>query len=816
MERELYEVTRDRFDVNDPRCYILEGICPKQALIRARLGENLLKVQVGKPEFVSAMERFKDLDAREGERVRITVTLPASFLPSDRLKVTWKAGDRERLWFMTRGSELLARCGRPQYYIEEETAAGSLLRVRGWAIAAEEVDIRLLDENRRPVNIGIQRTRRADVEQMFGEAVDPGRTGFYFELQQTEGRRMYLVFSAGGAETVHRIELSRLLVLAGKAGKAARKGVRYFRRHGMGAMIQRSFQKLFQRDNEPIPYEKWLPSHLPDDKELARQRQARFTAGPLFSVVVPLYRTPPAYLRQMADSILAQTYARWELILSDGSGEDSPVRELLDEMELQDERIRVIRNRGPLSISANTNTAAGAAKGDYLVFVDHDDVILPNALYEFAAALEKHPDAKLVYSDEDKMTADGHKFFQPHFKPDYNEHLLCTVNYICHLLAVRMEEAKKAGPVLFREEFDGAQDYDFVLRVTERLRPEEICHVPKILYHWRAHESSTAEDPQSKRYAFEAGRRALQEHYDRLGIRARVQDGEYPGLYRTFFLRDEDPLVTVMIPNKDHVPDLKRCLDSVLNHDGYTQLEILILENNSEEEETFRYYEQLVREEPRIRILEWKGPFNFSAINNFGAAHAQGELLLLLNNDTRIISPGTISLLAGHCLQKKVGAAGARLYYEDDTIQHAGVVIGFGGIAGHCFVQQPRGTTGYMHRIICTQEYSAVTAACMMVRRAVYQEVGGMEETLSVAFNDIDFCLKLREKGYQIVYEPYAELTHYESKSRGLDDTPEKTARFAREIAFFESRWPDILRDGDPYYNPNLTLESQDFSLRRR
>lgn len=419
----------------------------------------------------------------------------------------------------------------------------------------------------------------------------------------------------------------------------------------------------------------------------------------------------------------------------------------------------------------------------------------------------------VIYSDEDKMTMDGNKFFQPHFKPDFNIDLLCTVNYICHLFVVKRDIIDMVG--MLRSEFDGAQDYDFIFRCTEQAGREHICHIPRILYHWRCHEDSTAENPESKLYAFEAGKKAVQAHYERIGVKARIQQGEFLGLYRTQFIRDYDPLISIIIPNKDHIDDLKRCIDSIEQKSTYKNLEYIIVENNSTEDQTFAYYKKLEKSNPRARVVYWDGVFNYSAINNFGIREANGEYLLLLNNDTEIINEDCLEELLGYCMREDVGAVGARLYYEDDTIQHAGVVIGFGGIAGHCFVQQKRGVTGYCHRIICAQDYSAVTAACMMVKRKAYEDAGGLSEKLQVAFNDIDFCLKLQRAGYLVVYNPYAELYHYESKSRGLEDTPEKVARFNREIKTFEERWPEILRDGDPYYNPNLTLDSQDFSLRR-
>ena len=508
-----------------------------------------------------------------------------------------------------------------------------------------------------------------------------------------------------------------------------------------------------------------------------------------------------------------QTYSNWELCLSDGSGANSPLTGILKELTAKDARIKVISHDCALQISENTNSAIEAAAGEFIAFADHDDELTPHALFECVKALNDHPGTLVIYSDEDKMSMDGHKFFQPHFKPNYNPDLLCTVNYICHLFVVSRTVIDKVG--MLRKEFDGAQDYDFVFRCVEAVKDEEIYHVPKILYHWRCHEDSTAENPESKTYAFDAGRRAVQEHYNRTGIHAEVKNGEFLGLYRTRFIRDYDPLISIIIPNKDHIDDLKRCMDSIEQNSTYKNYEYIIVENNSTDPKTFEYYKKLEAENEKAHVVYWDGVFNYSAINNYGVSFAKGEYLLLLNNDTEIINPDCLEELLGYCMRKDVGAVGARLYYEDDTIQHAGVVIGFGGIAGHCFVLQPRGTTGYCHRIICAQDYSAVTAACMMVKRTAFEEVGGLSEELQVAFNDIDFCMKLRSAGYLIVYNPYAELYHYESKSRGLEDTPEKVARFNREISIFEKRWPDILRNGDPYYNPNLTLKSQDFSLKR-
>ena len=415
-----------------------------------------------------------------------------------------------------------------------------------------------------------------------------------------------------------------------------------------------------------------------------------------------------------------------------------------------------------------------------------------------------------IYTDEDKISMDGKEHFQPHFKTDFNIDLLRSVNYICHLFVVKRSLFEKVG--LLNHEYDGAQDYDFVLRCAEQA--VNIRHIPKILYNWRAHKDSTAENPESKRYAFEAGIRAIQAHYDRCGIDAEVSAEQLNGIYRSKYRLKEQPLVSVIIPNKDHTEDLDKCIRSIEEKGTYKNIEYIVIENNSEKKETFAYYEKLQAENPKVKVVFWEREFNYSAINNYGVGFAKGEYLLFLNNDTEIINPDCIEELLGYCMRDDVGIVGARLYYEDDTIQHVGVIIGLGGVAGHTFVGEPKDSLGYFGRIVTAQDYSAVTAACLMTKRKVFEKVNGFEEKLAVAFNDVDFCLKVREAGYLVVYNPYAELHHYESKSRGLEDTEEKVLRFQGEIRTFQYRWKEILNEGDPYYSPNLTLDKTDFSLR--
>lgn len=815
MQQEVFEVKRERFHLLDDSLYILQGNLPKDCEIKAFLDKTPLKAEAEVWENRSALERFADLDLMRGQKMTVTVHLPENLHEYKRLLITAVTEDGSIPWFSVSVKSLEARRAKPYYFIEEERVSRSegTVRVRGWVVFREPVSLKLYDENGTQIPCTVQWNNRADVAQMYQEAQIEEKCGFYVELNQVSTKIVYLVFRSKDAKAVYPVHTQKFMIMKKKIEKYAVKGTRYLKAHGAKALAAKTVGKLNSVRKGPVPYQKWLPKHLPTAAQLEKQRQAKFDYRPCFSIVVPLYKTPQQYLDRLIASIKEQTYANWELCLSDGSGADSPIRGALEKYRDSDPRIRVLFQEKPLQISENTNAAIEIATGEYIVFADHDDELTPNALYECVKALNSDPEIEILYSDEDKMSMDGHKFFQPHFKPDFNIDLLRTVNYICHLFVVKHSVIERVG--MLRSEFDGAQDYDFIFRCTEAAGAEKIHHIPMILYHWRSHEDSTAENPESKLYAFDAGQRAIEAHYERVGIHALVQKGEYLGLYRTKYIRPYDPLVSIIIPNKDHIDDLKRCIDSIEEKSAYRNYEYIIVENNSTEPETFEFYKKLEAENEKVRVVYWKDIFNYSAINNFGVQHAKGEYLWLLNNDTEIINPDCLEELLGYCMRDDVGIVGARLYFEDDTIQHAGVVIGFGGIAGHCFVQQPRGYTGYCHRVICAQDYSAVTAACMMVKRSVYEAVDGFSTELQVAFNDIDFCMKVRSIGKLVVYNPYAELYHYESKSRGLEDTPEKVARFNREIATFEKRWPDILRDGDPYYNPNLTLDSQDFSLKR-
>lgn len=700
--------------------------------------------------------------------------------------------------------------GIMQRFIDSSTVDEEGFEISGWYIDQGGIALSFADASGEDIPVQIERKDRPDVRKMYPENTEEEVVGFAASYKGDVPKKIRVQF-----EDESRYEETAVTLLASPVqkgitaiGTAYKKALVYYQQFGITATVFRAVDKLSGR--EAISYKAWLKRHSPSAGVLKLQREKKFAFSPKISIVVPLYKTPEAYLTEMIESVRNQSYRNWELCLSDGSGEDSPIAHILKKYEETDERIKVVYNKEQLRISENTNEALKVCTGDYIAFADHDDLLAPNALYECVYLLNKEPSTEIIYTDEDKIDMNGKEHFMPHFKSDFNIDMLCSTNYICHLFVVKRDIYEKAG--MLNPEFDGAQDYDFVLRCVEK--SEKIRHIPRILYHWRAHKNSTAENPESKNYAFVAGKRAVQAHYDRMKIPAEVEETQYKGIYRSKYRLMDTPLISVIIPNKDHISDLEKCIRSLEEKNVYRNLEMIVVENNSEEEETFTYYKELEQRNPKVKVLFWEEKvFNYPAINNFGAEHASGDYLLFLNNDTEIVNEDCIEELLGYCQRSDVGAVGARLYYDDGTIQHAGVIVGLGGIAGHPFSKAVHEDPGYFGRIIMAQDYSAVTAACMLVKKSVFWQVGGFDEGYAVAFNDVDLCLRIRKAGYLIVYNPYAEMNHYESKSRGYEDTEEKVKRFNSEISLFEKRWKKFLAHGDPYYNPNLTLDDGNFGL---
>lgn len=584
-----------------------------------------------------------------------------------------------------------------------------------------------------------------------------------------------------------------------------KKGFRYLKHYGLKEFMVRLQERM---EPEEVPYGPWYEKHKRTEQELKKQSERKFNENILISIAVPVYHTGEIFLREMIDSVVAQSYKNWELCIANAGPDDEKVNTILKEYAAKDSRIHIKNLEKNEGIGKNTNRAFEMANGQYVALLDHDDLLAPDALFEVACAAEKsHPD--IIYSDEDKVTGNEKEHTQPHFKPDFNIDLLRANNYICHLLVIKKTLIDKVGG--FREGFDGAQDHDFIFRCSDNA--DNIIHIPRILYHWRTHQASTADNPASKLYAYEAGMRAVKENLERNGEEAEVTQSKDYGFYKVIYKVKEKSLVSIIIPNKDNRDILKKCIDSVLQKSTYDNYEIIVVENNSTEKETFEYYKEIEKDD-RIRVIKWEQGFNFSAINNFAVKHANGEYIIFLNNDIEVKTPSWIEGMLGNAQRSDVGIVGCRLIYPDNTIQHAGVVIGIGGIAANIFTNLPAARSGYMHRASTQVDYSAVTAACMMISKSLFERVGGFEEKLTVAFNDIDLCLRVREENYLVVYDAYVEMIHYESKTRGTEDTQEKVRRFQSEIEYMRTRWIDILKKGDPYYNPNLTLSKWNFSLK--
>ena len=536
-------------------------------------------------------------------------------------------------------------------------------------------------------------------------------------------------------------------------------------------------------------------------------------AGPKISIVVPLYNTPLNFLEELLDSVVNQTYRNWELCCVD-AGQDTAVGQHVQARAKADPRIRYQKLTENEGIAGNTNHGFELATGDYIALLDHDDILHPCALWYTAQAIVEQG-ADFVYTDEATFEGKVENVVLYHFKPDFMLDNLRSNNYICHLTTFSKVLMEQAGGGE-RAEYNGSQDYDLFLRLTEKA--QKIAHIPHALYYWRSSPNSTASDISAKTYCIDAGIAALKAHYARCGVA--VDDVTLipgtPGYYKTDYTMAHQGRVSILIPTCDHIRDLETCVESIYARTTYPDFEILLIENNSKEEQTFRSYERMRKEHPdTLKVLTWQGKgFNYSALNNFGAQYATGEYLLLLNNDTEVITPGWLEEMVMYAQQKRVGCVGAKLLYPDDTIQHAGVGFGIGGVAGHLHKYFPATSDGYMGRLNYVQDVYGDTAACLLIRKEIYDEVHGLDESYAVAFNDVDFCVRVREAGYTNVFTPFAQLYHYESKSRGMEDNPEKQKRFQGEVLRFQARWGDLLAAGDPCTNPNFDIQREDFSLK--
>ena len=671
----------------------------------------------------------------------------------------------------------------------------------GWAVSSvteNEIEITVTDEKKEPVDAIVTWAARPDVG--LAKYGDPkaGHVGIFLEIP-FRGQHLVTVHfkeknAQGNVITEQSLPLNPALI-------AARKFLKESKAQYVSTKKSLIWLKKKLTRKEYADYDTWLRIMRVSRQELFAQRKTKFSYAPKFSVVVPLYHTPAKFLKDLVRSMMYQSYANWELCLVNASPDDVHLTSLLENWAMRDKRIRVIRLEKNLGIAQNTNAGIAASTGEFIAFLDHDDFLEPDALFCYADALNKDKTIDVFYSDEDKTDEYAAHYFYPHFKSDFNIDLLHANNYMCHFLAVRKSLVDTVGGL--NEKFDGAQDYDFVLRLTENTK--KIYHCPRILYHWRCSNQSTAANQGNKMYAIHAGKAALNAHYKRIGWNARAQEGAVDGWYQTKFTLKEEPLVSILIPNKDHTDDLDVCLNSFFERADYQNYEFIIIENNSVLPETFAYYEKIEKEHDNVKVVYWEAGFNYSAINNFGFKFAKGDYIMLLNNDVELITPDIFQSMLGFCMRPEVGIVGAKLLYNDHTVQHAGVLVGAGGLADHVFKGIHEDDPGYMGRAISSQDVSAVTAACLLVKRSVYEEVGGLEDEFQVAFNDVDFCLKVRKAGYLIVYDADVKLFHYESKSRGMEDTTERFIRFGNEMMLLNSKWDILSTFIDPYYNPNLS-----------
>ncbi len=724
-----------------------------------------------------------------------------------------------------------------KYYIEQTVYNNEIISIDGWGFATSVIDMQKMDsvpvelsvinEDGQQETIMLKRKYRADVNGNFGLEKSKKEFGFEVKWKNTQKNKgIYTVVLKGGKTS------EKFIVECNKLVDQAREENRKY--ENLFDMLKNRDEELFIddwhylvnfgwkkycdrikkrfQDTEEV-YNVWRKKYIPNTRKLKKQRAEKLAYEPCISIIVPTYKTPEKFLKEMIDSVRNQSYENWELCIGDGSVTEDTVKNVVESYQKKDKRIKMLCLSENLGIAGNTNAALSIATGDYIALLDHDDILAPDALYEVVKWMNEHykDETDVIYTDEDKVSFDLKDYFEPHFKSDYNLDLIRSNNYICHLFVARKNIVDQVGG--FRKEYDGSQDYDFILRCIEQSKHVE--HVPKVLYHWRCHPGSTAANQESKMYCYEAGKRAIEDHLKRMGEDdCQVVMTEHLGFYHVIYPIREQKKVSIIIPNKDQKEILERCIESIIQKTDYKNYEIIIVENNSTTNEIFEYYKTIEQRE-NIRVVIWKDKFNYSAINNFGVKYANGEYLLFLNNDIEVIRENWLSEMLANVQRKEVGIVGAKLLYPDNMVQHAGVIIGMGGIAGHPLSRHPADDCGYFARGIIQQNLNAVTAACMLTKKEVYEKVKGFEEELAVAFNDIDFCLKVRKAGYLIVYDPEALLYHHESISRGKEDTLEKRNRFEGEVDYMAKKWKDVLEKGDEYYNPNLSLLSGNFELKK-
>ncbi len=691
------------------------------------------------------------------------------------------------------------------------------LTITGWAldtITKESPTFTINNENQVSA-YNIQRVLREDVNQIY--QTEPAiEAGFVVTLEGIKQKKV-LPFHFQSSAHVVTVDFplnKKYPVIPGTEDKVtrlwikAKKGFKYMAKNGISHTIQRA--KIEKLRNQ-ASYPNWLARNEVLDIEAMTQEIATFHYQPKISIAMPVYNVEEKWLRLCIDSILNQVYTNWELCMADDASTDPNVKKILTEYQQLDERIRVVFREQNGHISEATNSALAIATGEFVALLDNDDELAINAFYEVVKVLNENPELDLIYSDEDKIDMDGNRS-DPAFKPDWSPDLLLGTNYISHLGVYRRSILEEIGG--FRKGYEGSQDYDLVLRFTEKTTKERITHIPKVLYYWRMLPTSTAVDQGSKGYAFEAGLRAVQDALVRRGINGHATHGAANGLYDVYYDIESEKLVSIIIPTKNGYKDVQRCVSSIIEKTTYQNYEIIMADNGSTDPKMHELYAEFEQQLPgRFFVESIDIPFNFSTINNRAAKKAHGEYLLFLNNDTEVITENWLTLMVSFAQQERIGCVGAKLLYPNNTVQHAGVILGLGGVAGHGHYGYPHGDLGYFGRLAINVNYSAVTAACLLMKKADFDAVGGFEEAFTVAFNDVDLCLKVQALGRDNVWLHEAELYHFESQTRGYDDKGKKKKRFEQEKVMMEEKWGPLI-ENDPFYNPNLTRDIPNFSLR--
>lgn len=691
------------------------------------------------------------------------------------------------------------------------------LTITGWAldtITKESPTFTINNENQ-VSTYNIQRVLREDVNQIY--QTEPAiEAGFVVTLEGIKQKKV-LPFHFQSSAHVVTVDFplnKKYPVIPGTEDKMtrlwikAKKGFKYMAKNGISHTIQRA--KIEKLRNQ-ASYPNWLARNEVLDIEAMTQEIATFHYQPKISIAMPVYNVEEKWLRLCIDSILNQVYTNWELCMADDASTDPNVKKILTEYQQLDERIRVVFREQNGHISEATNSALAIATGEFVALLDNDDELAINAFYEVVKVLNENPELDLIYSDEDKIDMDGNRS-DPAFKPDWSPDLLLGTNYISHLGVYRRSILEEIGG--FRKGYEGSQDYDLVLRFTEKTTKERIKHIPKVLYYWRMLPTSTAVDQGSKGYAFEAGLRAVQDALVRREINGHATHGAANGLYDVYYDIESEKLVSIIIPTKNGYKDVQRCVSSIIEKTTYQNYEIIMADNGSTDPKMHELYAEFEKQLPgRFFVESIDIPFNFSTINNCAAKKAHGEYLLFLNNDTEVITENWLTLMVSFAQQERIGCVGAKLLYPNNTVQHAGVILGLGGVAGHGHYGYPHGDLGYFGRLAINVNYSAVTAACLLMKKADFDAVGGFEEAFTVAFNDVDLCLKVQALGRDNVWLHEAELYHFESQTRGYDDKGKKKKRFEQEKVMMEEKWGPLI-ENDPFYNPNLTRDIPNFSLR--